>query len=147
MEKKYTKMEYTLKQGDFVRYSIVNQKNQVLKGTGTIVGIAANPTSFSDTIYMVKDPEVFPNTIYPYTTVPMYECNLEKIGHLEDEYIYIDKEGENVTITSYGQDYHAAKARLLANKNGRITKVMNHNLGKIFDDPIYGNPLDNEEKE
>lgn len=131
-------MEYTFKQGDIVLYSIVNSKNQVLRGTGIVVGIAANPSSVMDTIYMVEDPECFPNVTYQYTTVPMHESSLKKVGHIDEEYLYVSTNAQHgLTITSYKNNYRKAKERLLQEDgHGHIARVMNHNLSKILDEAV-----------
>jgi hypothetical protein len=124
---------YTYQQGDIVKYSLTIPGGK-LEGTGRIVGVATNPLPIMGAIFMVEDPENFPNSVYPYTTIPMQESALEYLCHIDDEYLLISSyDGvlyENVQTTSYGTDYKAAKAQLeeLSGDGGahQTVRILNH---------------------
>jgi hypothetical protein len=104
-------IEYTYKQGDIVAYSLTTPEGN-LEGTGRIVGVATNPLPIMGSIYMVFDPENFPNKIYQYTTIPMQESALELIGHTDEEYLLISNwpdSREETRIYNFGNDYKKAK--------------------------------------
>src|ERR1039457_391807 len=82
--------EYIYKEGDIVKYELLIPGNN-LKGTGRIVGVATTWQPVMGCIYMVFDPENFPNNVYPYTTIPMKESALEYLYHVDDEYLLISE--------------------------------------------------------
>jgi hypothetical protein len=112
-------IEYNYNQGDIVAYSLDTPVG-ALEGTGRIVGVAVNHIPIMGCIYMVEDPENFPNSVYPYTTIPMQESALEFLYHLDDEYhvtTWFPKRwpqtAEIGDVTNCGNDYKAAKKLLL----------------------------------
>lgn len=130
-------MEYTYKQGDIVEY-ILSVPEGVFKGTGRIVGVATNPLPEIGAIFMVEDPEKFPNSIYPYTTIPMQEVCLRYLYHVDDEYIVYIIEGDSygLEVQRYGNNYQAAKSelefhRLNSPNHTYVTaRVLNHSIIK-----------------
>lgn len=123
--------EYTYKQGDIVAYSLSVPEGK-LEGTGRIVGVATNPLPILGAIFMVEDPENFPNSVYPYTTIPMQESALEYLYHVEDEYLIITTSyGDE--INRFGNNYKAAKEALKSWQEitpkvwCATARIMNHN--------------------
>jgi len=106
-------IKYAYKQGDIVAYSL-NTPVGCLEGTGRIVGVAVNHIPIMGCIYMVEDPENFPNSVYQYTIIPMQESALEFLYHIPEEYIVCILEGDayGYEVEHFGNDYKAAKAEL-----------------------------------
>ena len=113
-------IDYTYKQGDIVAYSLTVPEG-VLEGTGRIVGVATTHLPILGSIYMVFDAENFPNSIYPYTTIPMQESALELIGHVDEQYLLISngslRTGEDTYVDNFKSDYKAAKKAFDMNKD------------------------------
>jgi len=126
-------IEYTYRQGDIVAYSLTIPEGR-LEGTGRIVGVATAHLPIMGSIYMVEDPENFPNNVYHFSTIPMQESALELIGHVPDEYLLISEWPDTgpgaIDIQSFGKDYKAAKKALMAQEvdtscSHRTVRVLN----------------------
>ena len=123
-------IDYTYKQGDIVIYSL-RVPEGVLEGTGRIVGVATTHLPIMGSIYMVFDPENFPNHVYQYTTIPMQESALELIGHSDEQYLLIThwKDIER-DIDNFGYDYKTAKKAFNDNEDDlfrQLVAVIKHN--------------------
>ena len=126
--------EYTYKQGDIVKYSL-NIPGGKLEGTGRIVGVATAWQPIIGCIYMIFNPEEFPNKVYPYSTIPMPESALEYLYNIPDKYFLIAK-SEDVfeldEVTDFDNDYKALKYALNnISNNNKVTyytaQILNQN--------------------
>ncbi len=77
-------IKFKYKQNDIVKFDL---RDGVNKGLGIIVGCSTMPSPVIGSTYMVEVTDgSFPNEVYPFGVIPVFEQHLERNDRVPDDY-------------------------------------------------------------